>query len=281
MKRISFYLAAMMLSAVVLSSTPFATEQTIKDSNNQISVKFVLKKLAYEENGNGILGSPVGLLDTEKGYVPGYGIDLTFMGNVLLDKDYLDLKVSHSSGHTDYVGSFIGGGGFGSVTDTSSARLLDLSARIGEGFTVGQNFMLTPFLEIGHHKWYRDINAGETYNHSYYGGGLLAQTSIGNKFVLSFNGMFGRTFSSTIDVASSSIPGFSGDLGNGITYRFGVSADYAITKLVHINFGVDHTRFKYGITKLFPVPGFPGAFQWEPDSKSRYTVFSAGIGMAF
>jgi len=280
MKRISFYLATMMLSAVVLSSTSFATEQTIKDSNNQISVKFVLKKLAYEENGNGVLGSRVGLLDTEKGYVPGYGIDLTFMGNVLLDKDYLDLKFSHSTGHTDYVGSLIGGS-FGSVTDTSSARLLDFSARIGEGFTIDKNYMLTPFLEIGHHKWYRGVNAGETYNHSYYGGGLLAQTSIGNKFVLSLNGMIGRTFSSTIDVTSDFIPGFSGNLGNGITYRFGASADYAITKDVHINLGVDHTRFKYGMTKLFPVPGFPGFFQWEPNSKSRYTVFNAGIGIAF
>ncbi len=271
----------MMLSVVVLSSASFATEQTIIDSNNQLSVKLVLKKLAYEENGNGRLGTTVGLLDTEKGYVPGYGIGLKFMGNALLDKGYLDLEVSHSSGHTDYVGSSIGGGHFGSVTGTSSARLLDLSARIGEGFTVGQNFMLTPFLEIGHHKWYRGVNAGETYNHSYYGGGLLAQTSVGNKFVLSFDGMLGRTFSSTIDVASGSIPGFSANLGNSITYRFGASADYVITKGIHLNLGINYTRFKYGITKLFPVPGFPGAFQWEPDSQSRYTVFHAGVGMAF
>ena len=281
MKRISLYLTAITLSFAVLSGTSLASEQTIKNSNNQFSAKFVLKKLAYEENGNGILGSPVGLLDTEKGYVPGWGLGLTFMGNVLLDKDYVDLEFSHSTGHTDYVGALIGGGGFGSVTGTSSARLLDLSARIGEGFSVSQNFMLTPFLELGHHKWYRGINAGETYNHSYWGGGLLAQTSIGNKFVLSVNGMIGRTFSSTIDVASSSIPGFSGDLGNATTYRFGASVDYAITKDIHINLGVDHTRFKYGMTKLFPIPGFPGFFQWEPDSKSRYTVFNAGVGLAF
>jgi len=262
----------------VLSSTSFATEQTIIDSNNQFSAKFVLKKLSYAENGNGILGSPVGLLDTEKGYVPGWGLGLTFMGNVLLDKDYVDLEFSNSTGHTDYVGALIGGGGFGSVTGTSSARLLDLSARIGEGFSVGQNFMLTPFLELGHHKWYRGINAGETYNHSYWGGGLLAQTSIINKFVLSVNGMIGRTFSSTIDVTPIGPFGFSGDLGNSITYRFGASVDYAITKNVHINFGVDHTRFKYGMSNLFPVPG---GLIWEPDSKSRYTVFNAGVGLAF
>jgi len=267
------------LSFVVLSSTSFATEQTIIDSNNQFSAKFVLKKLAYEENGNGILGSSVGLLDTEKGYVPGWGLGLTFMGNVLLDKDYVDLEFSHSTGHTDYVGALIGGGGFGSVTDTSSARILDLSGRVGEGFSVGQNFMLTPFLELGYHKWARGVNAGETYTHNYWGGGLLAQASLGDKFVLSFNGMIGRTFSSRIEVFGNS--GFSGALGNSINYRFGGAVDYAVTKIVHFNFGVDYTRFKYGISKLFPVPGFPGFVQWEPDSKSRYTVFNAGVGIAF
>ncbi len=51
MKRISLYLTAITLSFVVLSSTSFATEQTIIDSNNQFSARFVLKRLAYEENG--------------------------------------------------------------------------------------------------------------------------------------------------------------------------------------------------------------------------------------
>jgi hypothetical protein len=264
----------------VLSSTSFATEQTIIDSNNQFSAKFVLKKLAYEENGTGIFALSGQLLDTEKGYIPGYGLGISFMGKALLDKDYLDIEFSHSIGHTDYIGSIIGSGaGFGSATDTSSARILDLSGRVGEGFSVGQNFMLTPFLELGYHKWARGVNAGETYTHNYWGGGLLAQTSIGNKFVLSLNGMIGRTFSSQIEVFGTT--GFTGDLGNSINYRFGASVDYAVTKMVHFSFGVDHTRFKYGISKLFPVPGFPGFVQGEPESKSRYTVFNAGVGLAF
>lgn len=273
----------MLLSAVVVlliftvSGTTYAGENAILAANNQFSVQYVANHVDYGETGNGVPGTSTGLLDTEKGYVNGYGFHFSMMGSKLIDNGYIDIQISNVKGHTKYVGALIGGA-YGSVVASSSAQIADYSLRLGKGFLLGEHFMFTPFLELGYHRWYRGVNDGETYRHDYYGGGALAQVSFANSFVLSVNGMIGETFRPTIYVNLPYPLSFTHSLGSSETWRVGATADYAVAGNLHINVGVGYTRFKYGFSGLVSVPG---GYIWEPDSSTKYIAYKAGIGYAF
>lgn len=279
-KRLFFQFAAISLLGFTTTHFCYAGVNTILAADNQVAIHYVSTDVDYGETGNGVLGTSTGLLDTEKGAVPGFGIDISLMGNKLISNGYLRIGISSVKGHTNYVGALIGGGPYGSVVSTSTATITDFNLRLGKGFSLGSNFIFTPFLEVGDHQWDRGVNLGELYKHDYYAAGALAQTSVAHSLVLSVNGMIGNTFNSSIDVNGYPF-GFSTSLGNSMIWRVGASADYAISGHFHVDAGIDYTRFKYGISALIPVPGLPGAYMWEPDSSTKYTTVKAGIGYAF
>ena len=96
------------------------------------------------------------------------------------------------------------------------------------------------------------------------------------RLVLSANALIGRTFSS--DISVNGPLGFSGGLGNSNLYKVGLSADYAFTQKFRGNVGINYSAFKYGASGNYPVGG---TVTWEPDSRTRYTTISAGVGYAF
>jgi hypothetical protein len=108
--------------------------------------------------------------------------------------------------------------------------------------------MITPFFGIGHHEWDRAVNTGEDYKNGYYGARLLLQWSPIHRFVLSADGLIGRTFDANVFVTA--IPGFvpdtSLDLGSSRIYKVGLSGDYALTSYAHVNAGVEWMDFDYG-----------------------------------
>jgi hypothetical protein len=131
--------------------------------------------------------------------------------------------------------------------------------------------MLTPYFELGRQEWYRGVNAGETYYHNAYGAGLLWQMSgAGSRLVISVNGLVGKTFGAYIDVTGV----FSGALGSSPLYKAGVNADYALSKSLHLNAGVDYLRFAYGKSDVYGI-------YLEPGSTSTYLFYKAGLGIAF
>lgn len=274
-KRLLLLPASIMLLAFAVSDTAYAGEHAILAANNQLKFQYVSTYVNYGETG-GIFGAPSGLLDTEKGVVPGFGFDFSLMKNGLTDNGYLDIEISNVKGHTNYVGGLISPPTpYGSVVSTSGATITDYSLRLGKGFWLGDDFIFTPFLEVGHHYWDRGVNYGETYKHNYYGAGALAQTSF-DSLVVSVNGMIGRTFGPSISVNFPAPIGFSAGLGNSMIWRVGGAIDYAVSGNLHFNAGVDYTRFKYGHS------GLNGPFgAYEPDSSTKYTTVKAGVGFAF
>lgn len=248
-------------------------------SNNQVSFQFISTNVDYTEIGNGIFGTQTGTLDTETGAVPGFALNISTMNDLLLGNDYFHAEYNHSSGSTTYTGA-LQGGVFGSVVDTSSATLINFSARYGKGFVVHDQLMLIPYAELGYHQWDRGVNYGETYTHNHFGIGALGQYSPVSRLVLTANAMFGKTFGSYITVNSGpGLNGFSGPLGNSTLYNVGVSADYAFVENFHANISVDYMSFKYGMSAVFPVGG--GFVAWEPDSKTNYGTVKFGLGYAF
>jgi hypothetical protein len=191
---------------------------------------------------------------------------------------YCEVEYDQSNGSTKYTGMNLSGGVFGSVVSTSSAKLTNFSGRVGKAFRLHDNFLLTSYAELGTHEWYRGVNSGETYTNNWLGVGALGQFSPVRALVVTANAMLGDTKGSSISVNSGSgLTGFSVPLGNSLLYKTGLSADYAITKTVHANLGVDYISFKYGVSRVVSANG--GSL--EPDSKTNYTVVKLGVGYAF
>lgn len=269
--------AVMAIAGLSCLPAAFAGTSDIRTSNNQVGLQFMSTNVDYTETGNGVLGTPTGTLDTEKGPVPGYAVSISAMKDLWLGNDYVEAEYDSSSGNTEYVGGLIGPPPtpYGSVVATSGATLTNYSARYGKGYEIGDEFMLTPYAELGHHEWDRGVNLGELYTHNYYGIGVLGQYTPADRLVLSARAMFGSTFGSNIVVTGA----FSGPLGNSALFKAGIGADYAFTQNMHGNIGVDYTSFNYGISALYPLGG--GLYTWEPDSSTNYTTVRIGLGFPF
>lgn len=273
---------ALSICCLIFSSATLAGTSEIKTSNNQFGIQNISTNVDYTETGNGRLGTTLGTLDTETGAVPGYALFISTMLGP--ENEYFEAEYDHSSGSTTYTGMPITGGVFGSIVGTSSAKLINYSARFGKGLLADKAkdmFMLTPYVELGHHQWDRGVNYGETYTNYYFGVGMLGQLSpVNSKLVLSANALVGSTYKSYIVVNSGpGLNGFSGKLGNSAMYKFGLSADYAFVEHLHGNISADYTSFRYGISDMYPVGG--GYVAWEPDSSTKYTTIKFGLGYAF
>jgi len=263
---------------ITLSANALAGGADIVASDNEVGIQFISTYVDYSETGNGLLGTDRGTLDTEDGSVPGAAAFLSLMLGA--HNLYLQASYDHSRLYTGYTGS-LQGGHFGSVVATSGAALTNYSARLGKGFAIDDQFMLTPYVEAGRHRWDRGINDGEIYTHEYSGLGVLAQYSPAgeSRAVLSAQFLIGSTHASYIVVMpGTGNAGFSGALGNSRLERFGVAADYALTRRVHLGAGIEHTSFQYGMSAVYPAGG--GLMAWEPDSKTHYTTYRLGLGFA-
>jgi len=276
---------AVAIAGLFSVTTAFADVSDIKASNNQLVFGIMSTNVDYTETGDGTL-TPSGTLDTEKGSVPGYALSISTMQDLWLGNDYIETEYDNSSGNTDYTGALCSTtacGAYGSYVGTSGATLINYSARYGKGYMVNEEFMLTPYAELGHHEWDRRVNSGEIYTHNYYGIGVLGQYSPASKLVLSANALFGSTFGSNIIVNSGpGFSGFSGALGNSTLYKIGLAADYAFAQNWHGTIGVDYTSFSYGISAQYPgVVNGINVILWEPDSKTKYTMVRIGLGYGF
>jgi hypothetical protein len=255
--------------AYAQSSTGIAA---IKNTNNAIGVQAISTNVNYTET----VGSKT--LDTEQGYVPGFAINVSFMQDWLLGNDYVAATYSQSTGNTNYTGSYIGSSqGYGSVKTTSPATLTDFGFRYGKGFALNDQVMATPFIELGSHQWNRNLGSyQETYTNNYYGLGLLGQVAMTNAFVLSASALVGNTANSNISISGSPYSG--GALGNSTIYRLGISGDYAFTKSLHGNIGLDYTSFSYGQS----TPTRVGRYVYnEPNSTSQYATYKVGLSYNF
>jgi hypothetical protein len=245
----------------------------IVDSNNQISIDYKTVDVRYKEFFDGPL-------DSESGWLPGFGVSLSIMPTCrdswLLNNLYFNFQFSSFSGHTEYVGGpLIGPGGYGSITGPDGANVRDFDFRLGKGFG-SPVFMITPFFGIGYHEWDRKVNNGEDYSNGYYGAGILVQYSPFQRFVFSVDALIGQTFDASVLVNAN--PGINPtttlDLGSSTLYKVGLSADYAITPIIHVNAGVQWVGFDYGIS---PVAN--GIL--EPNSHTHDVEFRVGAGFAF
>lgn len=266
----------------------------ITASNNQISLQYAGINKDYEEyNSPGPFVDPAlpvnAVLDTEKGWVHGVSVTGSAMFNLgAFCNAYVFGRGSYFDGKTDYWQPL------GRLGGQSNAKIWEGDFRLGKGFDIAPNFMLTPYLGLGTRSWDRDVcQAGpcvggglhENYSHSYVGAGLMAQFAMTPNLVLTASGLVGSTFDSTIKggpIANGpqTITNFQAGLGNSAIYKVEGSLDYAFTQNLHGNLGVEYTEFRYGQSAPF-VLQTNGGLGDEPASRTRNVTVRAGIGWAF
>jgi hypothetical protein len=284
--------AANSADMAVKAPAPVAPGCVVNDivrANQQVSLDFIDTQVSYGPEvinpappGFGPAGAP---LDSEKGWLPGLRVTGSYMGGIWIIPVcnlYVSGSFSWVKGHTDYSASE------GPVlTNVDGARVYDSDFRLGKGFDVGPNWMITPYLGAGTRSWDRlligPFGYDEDYKHTYAGAGLLLQYTPAPGWVLSANGLVGSTFNANMvstltpggAIPPAVCPGCMFSLASSATYKAGGSVDYAITEHVHANAGIDYTFFKYGESPV--VPFGAGAFL-EPNSKTSDLTLSIGIG---
>jgi len=261
-------------------AVPQCVVNDIVRANNQVSLDFTETSLWY---GPEIVGPeppispppPVGVpLDSESGNLPGLQVTGSAMASIgPICNLYISGSFSWSHGNTSYVA-------FDFPSLINHATVEDWDFRLGKGFNVGPNGMITPYFGAGTNWWNRVLTGpsgyDEIYKHAYAGAGLLLQYSPGPGWVLSADGLVGSTFSAS-QVSSLTPGGATGirvctfPLGNAVTYMAEGSVDYAITEHVHANVGVEYTYFQYRQSP--PVNDFI-----EPNSKTSYLTGAVGLG---
>jgi hypothetical protein len=212
--------------------------------------------------------------------VPGGQISYSLMNDWFLHNLYASGSFSWSRGQTDYWSQ--------PLQQKNDADVKDWDFRLGKGFDLAPNAMLTPYFGAGTHSWTRTIPGpggfSEQYTHSYAGGGLLFQYAPVSHLVFSAYSLVGGTFGSHLsgDPTPGGFPltSFGLDLGNSVIYMAGGSFDYAITRQWHANAGVDYVNFKYGesgITSAGPL--LPAIY--EPNSHTSNVTLKIGLGYSF
>lgn len=284
--------ADMAVKAPIVKAQPSGCAYDIIRANSQIGVSFVAGNLDYAEfnqppAGGGPLPDarfPQGYtLNSEKGWLPGVAVTGSYMSDCMssISNLYVFARGTYLDGKTDYYNYT------NNVPGKDPAKIWDGDFRLGKGFQIGSNAMLTPYIGAGVHSWERTISAVpggafiETYRHGYVGAGLLAQLVAAPGFVLSAYGFGGSTFSSEMDfnptTSGVAVP-HTFRLGDSEILKAGASFDYAFTPNWHVNAGVDYTYFKYGASRQELLPAF-GIF--EPPSRTYDLRVSVGVGYSF
>ena len=251
-------------------------------ANNQVSADFVESNINYGPEFLTGVGAP---LDTEKGWVPGFSVTGSIMNNIgSLCNVYLMGRFTLVDGNTTYVGS-LQGNPFGSLVQSDGAQVNNTDFRLGKGFSLGPNWMLTPYVGGGTNWWDRFLPGpsgyDEKYTHAYVGGGLLLQVSLAPRWVLSADGLVGTTVDSAM-TTSTTPGGFpflfpqTYTLGSKLMYMAGGSIDYAFDRHWHANVGVEYVHFQYGQSPLSPID-----FSLEPNSTTSYLTLSVGAGFGW
>jgi hypothetical protein len=289
--RHSVLLVGASLSALVISSSFVRADgydrgyvgpapNYIIRSNNQLSIDFATTaRLDYAERDPNHIFS---VLDSETGnWIPGVSVTGSWMGTFYGGvHPYAWGRVTWIEGTTDYTAAA------GPVTkNTDGALIQDEDFRLGLGFEIARNIMLTPYAGIGWHKWGRDLSGPfgyhEDYSNGYAGGGLLLQVAPVRRLVLSVNGLVGSTFDASMTASQtinpvlpfSSLSAFH--LGSTTIEMVGGAADYQVNRVLHVNASVDYTHFGYGQSP----PQLGGLL--EPSSRTSSLTVRAGFGIAF
>lgn len=264
--------------SVVAASAAQAGNDDLDAIDNGVGVNASVNQLQYKESSGGFS------LDKENGWFPGGGVEINKLVNIggplPLDDIYLHFDGGAASGTTHYNGALQNGTPLQSTTNTTT---LDFNGRLGKAFAIsldGQHstdMMLTPYIEVGYHRWDRELKGSAGYNETYDNYqtslGVLGQFSPIDRWVVSATMSLGTTWDGNVSTNLAGVGNFS--LGNHAIAKGSLGVDYRITDRWSVNSKATVQYFGYGKSPV-NSSGF-----YEPDSTTDLYGFQIGAGFAF
>jgi hypothetical protein len=204
---------------------------TISDSNNAYWASVGTSMLNYKESVQPIP-------DGQRGWIPSVGVGGSYMGNKGL---YFALDSSVSFGNDHYKGSLIA---TPSVLHerTTQAVITTIDGKLGQGFILGQNTMIVPYVNVGFRYWDRKLSnlQVEDYQNFTVLGGAMLQYSPMDRLVLTTYGAAGMTLSAQMRTA-----GVTYDLDSAGIYKLGGKIGYNLTQRLELFTSLDFDHFQY------------------------------------
>lgn len=252
-------------------------------ANNEIGVAATGTLMNYQEHF-----SPAqthGKSDTESGWMPGFAINYSLMGDYFrsLPNLYFDVHYDYASGGLHYQG-FLQKPGLPNAQTTDNATTQRVLVRLGMGFPIGQSALLTPYVAGGYQSWNRNLSMiqKEHYQGKLIGAGLRYQYTPLSRLVFSANveGLAiiggGMTPSGTPRADQLGTASFetSGE------EKIAVDMDYRLSGPWHVFGGLNFTHFNYTGGRLnSPLAIHLGSF--EPPSSTNLLGMDLGLAYAF
>jgi hypothetical protein len=271
-------------AAVVLSMAAMAAEAgtmgiessavqnaAILGANNEVGVAFNENLMNYQEN----VPAQYGPSDTESGWMPGFQLKGSWMGNLVgLKNLYTAVHYQRNSGPIAYMGSLSNGATYDGTDNATTNRV---TARIGEGFTIPRGMLITPFIAGGLQNWNRQMQGQHGYIENYGAGlvgtGALFQYAPNAHWVLSGTSEIMAVIGGGM-TPTGAPSGYYGSASFKVSAEemINAKADYALTNNLHLYGGIQYVHFNYT-----GGPLSQGAL--EPSSQT--SGFSMDAGMAY
>ncbi|MHB1666061.1 hypothetical protein [Thiomonas sp.] len=262
---------------VTASLFPMTAQADVIGVNNEvgISINGLLQK--YQEISNGTVP------DSESGVIPGAGIKVSVMHDVFgISHVYAAVSYRYDLGSASYHGGYQNGSGNQVPLNSSSYyHIQNIKVRVGKGFLLNDNFLVTPYLQFEHHNWDREVagvgavmGAHEDYRFDAAGFGVKGDVQVMPRLVLTADVNASETLDSSMRFhAEGGIPGMNFSLGNRPVLGASVGADYRIDGPLHVYTKLAVERFGFAASEVNPM-----GYQ-EPTS--RTTQISADVGIAY
>ncbi len=268
MKRTSFAVA---LIALMASGTAFA-DNAIIHADNEIGIAATGTLMNYQEK----VPSSVGPADTESGWMPGFAINYSNMSNIAgISNIYTAINFSRSSGDIAYKGAVGYTGHYRPYRGTDSATVYDVTGRVGMGFNLANNMMLTPYVVGGYQHWNRQMLGSAGYTEDYHAGlagvGAMLQYAATPNLVITatpeFMAVVGGGMTPHIAGLTSASFGTTGE------EKIALDADYRVSGNIHLYGGLNYTHFNY--------TGGPINAGSEPSSQTSLFAMQAGVAYSY
>ncbi len=242
-------------------------------ANNEVGIAVTGNLINYQEH----VPASYGPSDTESGWTPGFNLKAISMGNLGgIPNLYGQVNLTYDSGSIAYKGAVL----YRPYDDTDRSTMYRVVGRLGKGFFLSPNAMVTPYLALGYQHWNRDLVGPYGYVEDYsaflFGIGAKGQYALTNRLVLGAHAEFLAVVNGHM---TPKIRGLGNILG---TSQFGMSGeedvglnvDYRIDGPVHLFGGLNYIHYNY-TGGLFNF----GAF--EPFSATNLFRVEAGVAYSF
>ena len=275
MKRTLFAVSALALCAFASAQTSpvqGADTDPIQTANSHIGLAAGVATLAYHEYGTGGSGP---YLDSETGALPALTLDVARQAAVAgIENIYVASALTLVSGPTHYAGTSLATGAPEDFSHWTAE--VDYSLKLGKGFKVAPQWQVTPYFEYSLRYWAR--MSEENYLENDIGGGVLTQYAITPKLVLGAD--MALTKAVTADVIT---PDFTVHQHSNWSPAFTLSADYALTRRLHLLASYQYRHSHYGQSETADHTtyyGLPGNW-YEPADRITQNLVMAGASWAF